>query len=336
MFSVSSRHWLGVWAGLEINLIGFLPILIYQKRILERESAVKYFIIQALGSSLLIFGRLFRFDIRLSWEALGRSYFPHSRGVALLGTGLLIKIGVFPFHLWLPRVIAGLSWLACLILATWQKLAPILLVLSLSINSSSIFLIFLLSALGAGSGVIGGLGGLNQTQIRALLAYSSIGHIGWMLLGIALRERAVKAYFVIYILISVCIFVRLWSLDINNIKGLGSLIAGRHLGGLSFLVILLSLGGLPPLLGFISKWIVISAAATSPLWSFIILLILGSLISLFYYLRLFFSEVLAVNSERTKLEKFLKLKGHLLINIILLLNCLGGGALLLIFPYIFA
>ena len=86
-----------------------------------------------------------------------------------------------------------------------------------------------------------------------------------MLLGIALRERAVKAYFVIYILISVCIFVRLWSLDINNIKGLGSLIAGRHLGGLSFLVILLSLGGLPPLLGFISKWIVISAAATGPL-----------------------------------------------------------------------
>ena len=332
LFSLSSSHWLGVWAGLEINLIGFLPILVYQKRILERESAVKYFVVQALGSSLLMFGRLFRFNLSLSWEMANSNLLFGVGGAFFLGMGLLLKIGVFPFHFWFPGVIAGLGWFSCLVLATWQKLAPIFLIMAL-INSGPVMLmVFLVCLLGAGSRLIGGLGGLNQTQVRALLAYSSIGHIGWILFGLSSRENSIKIYFTIYVLISVCIFLRLWGLDAGGLKTLGSLSNASWLGAFSFLFILLSLGGLPPLLGFISKWIVISAAVAVPSWGLLFALITGSLLRLFYYLRLFFSEVLSLRRETLR-EKYVSgLAGRGYINIILLINCLGGLILLFSLP----
>jgi len=334
MFSLSSRHWLGVWAGLEINLIGFLPILVYQKSMLERESAVKYFIIQALGSSLLIFGRLMGYRLSLSWESLVGEFFQLT-GTPLLSFGLLLKRGIFPFHFWLPRVMAGLSWLPCLLLATWQKMAPILLILSLVQVTHAPILIFILCFLGARSRIVGGFGGLNQTQVRALLAYSSIGHIGWVLFGICSSETSVKVYFSIYVLISVCLFSSLWILDSKILKRLRSIRSKKWRGAFSFSLILLSLGGLPPLLGFVSKWVVITSGTLTSSWGFLLALILGSLISLFYYLRLFFSELLTTKRETLSFQKSVNLTGGLYINVIILINLLGGSLFFFILPQSF-
>ena len=165
LFSISSSHWLGVWAGLEVNLIGFLPILLYQKRASERESAVKYFIIQALGSGLLMFGSLFRSSISFTWEpSLPLSLV----GAFIIFSGLFVKIGLFPFHFWLPSVIAGLPWFSCLVLATWQKVAPLFLVNALIRISELYSILLLVCLLAGGSSLVGGFGGLNQTQIRAI------------------------------------------------------------------------------------------------------------------------------------------------------------------------
>ena len=332
LFSLSSRHWLGIWAGLEINLIGFLPVLVYQKRILERESAVKYFVIQALGSRFLMFGRLINFDLSLSWENVMATPLFSVRNLFLLGAGLMLKIGVFPFHFWFPSVMVGLGWFSCFILATWQKVAPIFLIIALTRSMSRVLLIFTICILGAGSRIVGGLGGLNQTQIRALIAYSSIGHIGWILFGLCSRERAVKIYFFIYVRISFCIFISLWALDATNIKILGSLSNRESLGAFSFLFILLSLGGLPPLLGFISKWIIILTSVATPSRGILLLLILGSLIRLFYYLRLFFSEILSLKRDTFSTKYILKVGNHFYINTIILVNVLGGLVFLFVLP----
>ena len=332
LFSLSSRHWLGVWAGLEINLIGFLPILVYQKRALERESAVKYFVIQALGSRLLMFGSLFSYGLSLSWESLTRALISAPSGALLLSFGLLLKIGIFPFHFWFPRVIAGLSWFSCLLLATWQKLAPVFLVVALMEAKSLSFLALLVCLLGAGSRLAGGFGGLNQTQVRALLAYSSIGHIGWILFGLSSSERTIKIYFMIYVAISICVFLSLWASDSGNLKNLRALRNSNWGGPFTFILILLSLGGLPPLLGFISKWIVITAGSSTSSWGLLFLLVLGSLISLFYYLRLFFSEVLSLKGETISFKGLTELKGRSYINLIVLINILGGLFLLLALP----
>ena len=286
MFSLSSSHWLGVWAGLEINLIGFLPVLLYQKRTSERESAVKYFIVQALGSGLLIFGSLLTCSTSFTWDP---SLLPSSGAVVIVLTGLLTKIGIFPFHFWLPRVMAGLPWLSCIILATWQKVAPLFLTSALISVTDLCTLVLSLCLLAAGSSLVGGFGGINQTQIRSILAYSSIGHLGWIVFAACHSSWAMKTYFLIYLLVSFTIFLRVWALNTPNSKTLTSLAAQPKSSTLSVIVMLLSLAGLPPLLGFISKWVVLLVSANRGLYPLLGLLVVGSVIRLFYYLSLYFS-----------------------------------------------
>ena len=326
LLSVSSIHWLSIWAGLEINLIGFLPILVYQKSVAERQSAVKYFIIQALGSRFLIFGSLLVFNISFGWDLYTKTSNPRVLGFIILVRGLCIKLGLFPFHYWLPGVIAGLPWVSCLILATWQKLAPLFLILCLLELRQSYRMVALLCAISAGSTLIGGIGGINQTQIRALLAYSSISHLGWITFALVHSEWTIKMYLGIYVLVRISLFIRLWYNDSGIIKNINNL-KNRGFAALTIILLLLSLGGLPPLLGFVSKWLVVTVSVEGPWTWAIFVLIIGSLIRLFYYLRLFFSVFLrnlkkyGINNQEL---------GHRIIIIINTLNVVGGILILII------
>nr|APH08716.1 NADH dehydrogenase subunit 2 [Benthomangelia sp. JEU-2016] len=319
LFSISSLHWMGIWAGLEINLIGFLPILIYQKSVSESESAVKYFIMQALGSSFLIFGSLMVFSVSFTWDLYSTLQLGNL-GFMLLMSGLLLKLGMFPFHYWLPSVMAGLPWFSCLLLATWQKLAPLFLLLSLLELNKSYMLILSLGLIGVGSSLVGGVGGMNQTQVRALLAYSSIGHLGWMSFSMLHSEWGLKIYLTLYILISFCLFMSLWYSDSTLMKDIGNL-KTFNMYQLVVMLFFLSLAGLPPLLGFIPKWTVIMLSINTPWMSLILFLILGSLLSLFYYLSLFFSMFLGFFKKNKMMKMYFNNK---LLSSMIILNTLGG------------
>nr|YP_011014773.1 NADH dehydrogenase subunit 2 [Fulgoraria chinoi]WQB41279.1 NADH dehydrogenase subunit 2 [Fulgoraria chinoi] len=326
IFSISSIHWLGIWAGLEINLIGFLPMLVYQKSISESESAVKYFIIQALGSGLLMLGSLITCGSSFTWDMYSSSHVWSILGLVAMMSGLCIKMGLFPFHYWFPGVMAGLPWLPCLLLTTWQKVAPLFLVVSLFDLSQSYWLIVCLCLASVGSSLIGGIGGMNQTQVRALLAYSSIGHLGWIMFSIIHGEWVMKTYFSIYVLISVCMFLGLWYADSGMMKNLDSL-KDFSFAQLSVMVLFLSLGGLPPLLGFISKWLVMMVSTSSSYLSFLLILIVGSLMSLFYYLSLFFSMILSY-LKKQDLVKLYKSQ-NIIVPGVVVINMLGGVMILL-------
>nr|QFG38791.1 NADH dehydrogenase subunit 2 [Aeneator benthicolus] len=325
LLSISSIHWLSIWAGLEINLIGFLPLLIYQKSVSESQSAVKYFIIQALGSSFLIFGSLMVFNMSFTWDMCTKMGNPSMLGFMMLISGLCIKLGLFPFHYWLPSVMAGLPWISCLLLATWQKFAPLFLILCLLELNQSYMVAFILCLISAGSTLIGGLGGMNQTQIRALLAYSSIAHLGWMTFASLHSEWTMKMYLMIYVLISISLFISLWYSDSGSMKNINNLKNSGFMQ-LSVMLLLLSLGGLPPLLGFISKWLVIVISTSGPWIPTIFVLILGSLMSLFYYLSLFFSVFLS-SLKKHGLSK-LDVNNGIMISINTL-NIMGGILILM-------
>nr|QGP73077.1 NADH dehydrogenase subunit 2 [Turricula nelliae spuria] len=319
LLSISSIHWLSIWAGLEINLIGFLPLLVYQKSTSESESAVKYFIVQALGSSFLIFGSLIAFTLSFTWDLYLLS--PYSSfGLAILGAGLMIKLGLFPFHYWLPSVMAGLPWFSCLLLATWQKLAPLFLLLCYFESMESYNMVLMFCIISAGSSLMGGFGGLNQTQIRALLAYSSIGHLGWMVFAALHSEWVMKTYLFVYIAISISIFLSLWMSDSGMMSNISNL-KTCALVQMSIMMLLLSLGGLPPLLGFIPKLLVIMTSSVGPWIGIVIFLIMGSLMSLFYYLSLFFSFFLAFAKKHSLAITNSNMVTMVIINI---LNIFGG------------
>nr|YP_009231982.1 NADH dehydrogenase subunit 2 [Bolma rugosa]AMA07330.1 NADH dehydrogenase subunit 2 [Bolma rugosa] len=352
VMSLSSLHWLGIWVGLEVNLMGFIPILVYRGIVQETESGMKYFIVQALGSGMIMLGSLMSFNVSLSWETV--SFLHLSSGLVILIFGLMLKLGSFPFHFWLPSVMAGISWMGCLVLTTWQKVAPMFLLSSLLYNwdNSSFYGMSFLIIIAGFSSIVGGVGGLNQTQIRALLAYSSIGHVGWMLFCGAVSESALKIYFFVYFMTSICVFMVLWCFENSLYSQIGSLGSEKSkVNEFCLIFMLLSLGGMPPLLGFIGKWLAIWSSCSGYFPGCIFPLLAGSLISLFYYLSLLFSLMffsgsslssnsnqlgnLNVNFSLSEEENNIwvsgaslsKLQGSyklLIINSILVLNLAGG------------
>nr|YP_009422156.1 NADH dehydrogenase subunit 2 [Cipangopaludina ussuriensis]ASR74850.1 NADH dehydrogenase subunit 2 [Cipangopaludina ussuriensis] len=326
IFSISSLHWLGMWVGLELNLIGFLPILVCSKSMKESESGTKYFIVQAMGSSFLMFGSLILFSFTFSWEILNMLSFKYFlSSIVFLMSGLFMKIGMFPFHFWFPSVMSGLPWLSCLLLITWQKLAPIFLISVLMEIINVMWVLLMVCVMSSMSALVGGFGGINQSQIRSLLAYSSIGHMGWIILSLCQSCYNMKIYFFIYIVISLCLFMVLWYNNIVLMLGMNSFV--KHLFiDFSLILLFLSLGGLPPLLGFIAKLNVFISIFDLYMYWFILLLILGSIMSLFYYLSLLFVFFINVFNKITYKEIF---KSYNMISLVLFINFLGGLMMLM-------
>ena len=270
IMAISSSHWLIIWISLEINIISFIPILAASGWHQESEAALKYFIFQALGSTLVLF----------------RILAPFLDNLILLG--LIIKLGVAPFHYWFPSVVSSVSWPSALLLLTWQKLAPlILLVSSFPCYKSTLLMVGVISAF------VGGLGGLIQTRLQPILAYSSVGHMGWMLAVSYSSPLISLTYLIIYITISIPI---IWSAMQANIYSLKLTKTPLRVHALLItLPCILSLRGLPPFLGFFPKLLAILSFSSI---LFPLCLLLGSLINLSYYLNFFFTSFVSAPIQK--------------------------------------
>ena len=273
LLRVSSCSWVGIWRGLELNMLCFLPILIQIGGFQRVESGVKYFLVQAFGSVFLLFSGVILDRAMSSFFSMFFFYF--------LIFSLILKLGVFPFHWWVPGVIGGMGWLSLAILLTWQKFAPVLLIF----NCMGACL--LVVRMGCFSSLIGGLGGIGQGNSRLLLSYSSIGHLGWIIAIGGLSYFVGVLYFIVYFVGRVFVLALLWWVDLSRVtQG----IFGSSGFFFFFFICLFSLGGVPPLFGFLRKmlglyWLAFEGGFI--LFSFF--LIVGSLIRLYFYLSLFFS-----------------------------------------------
>nr|YP_009773376.1 NADH dehydrogenase subunit 2 [Nierstraszella lineata]QIZ12578.1 NADH dehydrogenase subunit 2 [Nierstraszella lineata] len=281
--SISSPHWFGIWLGLELNMMSFIPIIVSNGSSYEVESGMKYFLIQAIGSSLILFGSLFMYSLNGSWN-----FYNHTTINPIIFIAILLKLGAPPLHFWLPDVIIGMSWTSSLILLTWQKMVPLFLLATFfHAPSTPLTIICILSS------IIGGVGGMNQTSLRPLLAYSSIGHMGWILCGVLLTPVYGLIYFFIYSTISCFIFFMLSSHELSNTAQSFSLFNWPMSDRLTFMVLLLSLAGLPPLTGFLAKFAILMSLSSLKWFSFAPILFIGSMMNLYYYLILIFCMLLS-------------------------------------------
>ena len=285
MMSLRGNHWIFVWIGLELNLLSFIPLLTFSDLNQESEAAIKYFLAQALGSGLILLRAL-------SFYLKDQVSLNPSLIKTLILTGLLTKLGMPPCHFWFPSVIALISWPICILLTTWQKLIPTLLIFYLLNSSFSFFTLLILSI----AALIGGVGGINQTQLRPLLAYSSIGHITWILAARFISYSSSLLYLLSYIIISIPLIFILWTSSLSLTNSINNIFSSPKILLLSLSLLLLSLGGIPPLLGFFPKWLVLeNLSLLSPLFALTILL--GSLLNLFYYLNLIFVGILKTSKS---------------------------------------
>nr|WNH21531.1 NADH dehydrogenase subunit 2 [Halichoeres bivittatus] len=283
----TSSHWLLAWMGLEMNTLAIIPLMAQQHHPRAVEAATKYFLTQAAAAATLLFASTTNAWLTGQWEI---QQMTHPVPLALITMALALKIGLAPVHSWLPEVLQGLNLTTGLILSTWQKLAPFALLLQMHPSNST-----MLTILGLASVLIGGWGGLNQTQLRKLLAYSSIAHLGWMILVLqyspSLTLLALLTYFVMTF--STFIVFKLSSSTTINMLAV-SWAKAPALTSLTPLV-LLSLGGLPPMTGFMPKWLILQELTKQDLAPTATIAALGALLSLYFYLRLSYALTLTMS-----------------------------------------
>jgi len=263
---VSADTWIMMWVGLELNVLVFIRIMFNYSNTLTGERIVRYFLVQVLGSLIFLF----------AVTAGGRLY--QMFGTSLLVTlAIALKLGCAPLHQWFPGVVEGISWTRFSFLLTFQKIAPFVVLLQ-NCEVNLVFAIALMSA------VVGGFGGFNQLFLRKLLAYSSITHIGWILM-------AIEMYLVFWFYYGLYMLILSFLISIFLAKNLYSVsLLFRDYNDRPILLTLLSLGGLPPLLGFLPKLMVLLEVSKVH-YAVAIGLILGSLLNLGYYVRLVFKSL---------------------------------------------
>nr|UQJ73642.1 NADH dehydrogenase subunit 2 [Pseudodiamesa sp. 2XL] len=285
LITISATSWFGAWMGLEINLLSFIPLMMNTNNLLSSEASLKYFLTQALASSVLLFGVIFYFMLS-NWNNSSMEIYTN----LLISSSLLLKSGAAPFHFWFPSVMEGLSWNNSLILMTWQKIAPMML-LSYCMNFNFFIIVIICSIL------IGSLGGLNQTSLRKLMAFSSINHLGWMIAGMMNSENLWMTYFLFYCFLSFTIVFMFNNFKLFNINQMFGLFNSNSIMKFLMFLSLLSLGGLPPFMGFLPKWLIIESLINLNMFFLITLMVTFTLITLFFYIRICYAAFLLNHNE---------------------------------------
>lgn len=288
-------NWIIAWIILELNILRFIPIIIKSKSNQETEASIKYFLSQAIGSIVILLG--IRMINQLRRQEISK---------IIIMLSILIKLGVAPCHFWYPSVIMSISWINCLILSTWQKIAPICLLITISYKSGAEIILITVAAINA---LIGGIIGINQIHLRSLLAYSSIGHMGWIISMLSINKiYPCIIYFITYSIVVIPVFFIIRSSNSKSIKRIYNSFKVRITKRIILIVSILSLAGVPPLTGFIPKLIVIFRVINSKFFILLIPLIIGSYINLYYYLNIALNILIisSISTNKVKRERTLR------------------------------
>lgn len=283
----SSSHWLLAWIGLEINTLAIIPLIAQQHHPRATEAATKYFLTQAAAAALILFAAFSNAWISSQWDI---SMHLQPISALLIVFALSLKLGLAPMHFWLPEVIQGLDLTTGIILSTWQKLAPFSLLYQIMPSEPE-----LISCIAICSILTGGLGGLNQTQLRKILAYSSIAHLGWIALALQFNQQMALLALLLYIPATFSIFITLKRISSTTMNLLATSWAKVPLLTIITSIVLLSLGGLPPLTGFLPKWFILQEVTKNDIILMALVAALGALLSLYFYLRLIYAFTLTIS-----------------------------------------
>nr|AWF70222.1 NADH dehydrogenase subunit 2 [Polioptila nigriceps]AWF70224.1 NADH dehydrogenase subunit 2 [Polioptila nigriceps]AWF70226.1 NADH dehydrogenase subunit 2 [Polioptila nigriceps]AWF70229.1 NADH dehydrogenase subunit 2 [Polioptila nigriceps]AWF70238.1 NADH dehydrogenase subunit 2 [Polioptila nigriceps] len=294
--TISSSHWITAWAGLEINTLAILPLISKSHHPRAIEAATKYFLVQSAASALVLFSSMTNAWYTGQWDI---SQMTHPTSCLILTTALAMKLGLVPFHFWFPEVLQGATLPIGLLLSTAMKFPPITLLYmtSPSLNSTLLATMALLSA------AVGGWMGLNQTQTRKILAFSSISHLGWMAIIITYSPKLALLNFYLYTLMTMTVFLSLNTMKALKLSTLMTSWTKTPAISTMLMLTLLSLAGLPPLTGFLPKWLILQELTKQEMAPAATTIALLSLLGLFFYLRLAYCTAITLPPHATNSMK---------------------------------
>nr|AAL15979.1 NADH dehydrogenase subunit 2 [Afronatrix anoscopus] len=276
----STTHWLMTWTCLEINTLAMTPIISKPNHPRATEAATKYFLIQTIASTTMLFAATMNALNTSNWE-MHMSTEPTTTIITL---ALLMKMAAAPFHFWLPEISQGSTTLTSLTILTWQKIAPLTILMNMD-NKTCTTLILTSAIL---SITIGGLGGLNQTQLRKLMAFSSIAHTGWIMATLTTAPNISIMTFFFYMITTTPIFLTMNITHSNTMKDIGTSWTMSPTIMLLLSTTIISLGGLPPTSGFMPKWLIMNKMVSLNMIIETVMMAMASLLSLYIYMRLMY------------------------------------------------
>nr|AAL78778.1 NADH dehydrogenase subunit 2 [Rankinia diemensis] len=299
----SANHWLTAWLGLELNMISILPVITKQKHPRATEAATKYFLTQATASALILFASTLNAWQTGSWDI---TQLNNKLSCILMISALTMKIGAAPAHFWLPEVMQGSTLTTTLLITTWQKIAPITLLYMISNHTQPNITLFI----GLLSILVGGWGGFNQTQLRKMMAYSSIAHLGWTMTVISLTPNIALTNIIIYMTISTPFFLLLTTTSSKTLQALSTTWTHTPTTTIILMLLLLSMAGLPPLTGFTPKLLILDNLVMHKLTLTAATMALLSLLSLTFYLRTTYLLASTASPTTTQSATLWRLKSH--------------------------
>nr|AIY69483.1 NADH dehydrogenase subunit 2 [Monarcha cinerascens] len=290
--TISSNHWVMAWTGLEINTLAVLPLISKSHHPRAIEAATKYFLVQAAASALVLFSSMTNAWYTGQWDI---TQLTHPTSCLILTAAISMKLGLVPFHFWFPEVLQGSSLTTGLLLSTAMKFPPmtLLYMTSHSLNPTLLTTMAILSA------ALGGWVGLNQTQIRKIMAFSSISHLGWMAIIIIYNPKLTLLNFYLYTLMTAAVFLTFNSMKVLKLSTLMTTWTKTPSLSTILLLTLLSLAGLPPLTGFLPKWLIIQELTKQDMAPTAVIISLLSLLGLFFYLRLAYCATITLPPHTT-------------------------------------
>nr|AAD02513.1 NADH dehydrogenase subunit 2 [Dipsosaurus dorsalis] len=292
IITASSFHWLMAWIGLEMNTLAIIPMISKQHHPRATEAATKYFLTQAAASAMILFSSTMNAWHTGTWDITQLS---NPMSTILLTIALAMKLGLAPTHFWLPEVLQGSTLKTALIITTWQKLAPMALIIMTANNLPPTILLTIAML----SSLVGGWGGLNQTQTRKIMAYSSIAHLGWMAAITPFMTNILILNLIIYLAMTTSMFYSLILFKSKTIQDTTTSWTTSPTLTIMMMLTLLSLGGLPPLTGFLPKWLILDELTMQNLIPMATTMALSALLSLFFYLRLSYTTTLTLSPNTT-------------------------------------
>ena len=320
MVMISSNDLMVFYMGLELQSLALYVLATFNRdQLKSSEAGLKYFVLSALSSGLLLYGcsLIYGFSGSTNFNVissqLNSNEYVLTFGIVFILVGLAFKISAVPFHMWAPDVYEGSPTSVTLFFTMVPKIAALTVFIRFLyvpflnlIDQWQMIIIFLSIA----SMLFGAIAAIGQTNIKRLVAYSSIGHIGYTLAGLATGSnegiQSSIIYISIYVIMNLALFSCLLMLKRNNqyyedIDDLSGLSKNHPLLSLSLLVILFSLAGIPPLAGFFAKFYIFKAVIEQSMYFLAIVGLLSTVIAAFYYLRII--KIIYFDKEKEKYDE---------------------------------
>ena len=320
MVMISSNDLMVFYMGLELQSLALYVLATFNRdQLKSSEAGLKYFVLSALSSGLLLYGcsLIYGFsgstNFNIISNQLNSNEYVLTFGIVFILVGLAFKISAVPFHMWAPDVYEGSPTSVTLFFTMVPKIAALTIFIRFLyvsflnlIDQWQMIIIFLSIA----SMLFGAIAAIGQTNIKRLIAYSSIGHIGYTLAGLATGSnegiQSSIIYISIYVVMNLALFSCLLMLKRNNqyfedIEDLSGLSKNHPLLSLSLLVILFSLAGIPPLAGFFAKFYIFKAVIEQSMYFLAIVGLLSTVVAAFYYLRII--KIIYFDKEKEKYDE---------------------------------